>query len=117
LTRDAIPKQLIVYTDETGCEPFQEWIDGLRDRQGRQRIIKRLQRLQLGNYGDVEPIGEGLSELRMFFGSGYRVYFGESGDNIVILLCGGDKSSQKRDIENAKAYWKEYQSHAKDENP
>jgi putative addiction module killer protein len=116
LPRDATPKQLIIYADKMGYEPFQEWIDELRDRQGRQRIIKRIQRLQLGNYGDVEPIGEGLSERRLFFGPGYRVYFGESGGNIVVLLCGGDKSSQSRDIENAKAYWQEYQSHAENEN-
>jgi putative addiction module killer protein len=76
----------------------------------------RLLRVQEGNYGDVAPIGEGLSELRLFFGPGYRIYFGEEADNIIVILCGGDKSSQDRDIENAKAYWKEYQSRARNEN-
>ncbi len=62
-------------------------------------------------------IGEGLSELRLFFGLGYRVYFGEDAGNIVVILCGGDKSSQDSDIENAKAYWQEYKTHGSDENP
>ena len=68
-------------------------------------------RLEQGNFGDCASVGDGVSELRMFFGPGYRVYFGEHGDVVVILLCGGDKSSQNRDIEQAKTYWKEYLSH------
>lgn len=89
------------------------WLDGLRDARNRRRIISRLVRVQQGNYGDVEPIGEGLSELRFFFGAGYRVYFGEDAGNIVVILCGGDKSSQSQDIENAKAYWQEHNNNAK----
>jgi len=81
---------------------------GLRDIMGRKRILARISRLQQGNYGDCEPVGEGVSELRLFFGSGYRVYLGERDDQIIVLLCGGDKSSQGQDIEQAKAYWKEY---------
>lgn len=117
MTRIVNPKQLIFYADENGSEPFLAWLGTLRDTQGRRRIINRLFRVQQGNYGDVEPIGEGLSELRLFFGPGYRVYFGEDAENIIIILCGGDKSSQSRDIEQAKAYWKEYKSRAKTENP
>jgi putative addiction module killer protein len=113
LHRIVNPKQIVFYADENGNEPFQVWIDNLRDKQGRRRIIHRLFRVQQGNYGDVEPIGEGLSELRLFFGPGYRVYFGEDAGNIVVILCGGDKSSQSRDIEDAKAYWKEYKSRGK----
>lgn len=112
LTQGAQPKQLVVYADENGNEPFQQWLDKLRDGQGRRRILNRLQRVQQGNYGDVKPIGGGLSELRIFFGPGYRVYFGEDAGNIIIILCGGDKDSQDRDIENAKAYWKEYKNRA-----
>lgn len=112
LTRIVEPKQVFFYADADGNEPFQLWIDALRDKQGRRRILNRLSRLQQGNYGDVEPIGEGLSELRMFFGPGYRVYFGEDAGNIVIILCGGDKASQARDIENARTNWQEYKTHA-----
>lgn len=110
------PKQIIVYADEGGREPFTEWRDGLRDAAMRRRIIQRILRLAEGNYGDVAPVGDGVSELRFFFGSGYRVYFGEENNRIVVLLCGGDKSSQNRDIQAAKAYWKEYKSHAKFQN-
>lgn len=111
MTDAATPKRVIVYANPNGKEPFTDWLYGLRDIIGRKRILARVSRLQQGNYGDCEPVGEGVSELRMFFGSGYRVYFGEHRDNIVILLCGGDKGSQNKDIEQAKAYWKEYLSH------
>jgi putative addiction module killer protein len=112
MTKPVQPKTLTVYQDADGNEPFTNWFNSLRDVQGRQRIGTRLRRLEQGNYGDCQSIGEGISELRMFFGPGYRVYFGEEGDNIVLLLCGGDKSSQTQDIEVAKAYWKEHLSHA-----
>jgi putative addiction module killer protein len=92
LARDATPKELVFYTDEASYEPFQDWIYRLRDEQGRRRIFKRLKRLEFGNYGDVEPIGEGLSELRLFFGPGYRVYFGEIANTVVVILCGGSNS-------------------------
>jgi putative addiction module killer protein len=117
LTKIVEPKQVVFYADEDGNEPFQLWIDALRDKQGKRRIISRLYRVQQGNYGDVEPIGEGLSELRLFFGLGYRIYFGEDAGNIVVILCGGDKSSQDSDIENAKSYWQEYKTNAETENP
>ena len=73
----------------------------------RKRIQSRLRRLEAGLYGDCELVGGGVFELRLFFGPGYRVYFGKDGDNIVVLLCGGDKSTQQQDIEAAKIYWKE----------
>lgn len=106
-----VPKTVLIYEDEQGNEPYTEWFKSLRDVQGRARIEARIRRLEAGLYGDCEPVGEGVSELRMFFGPGYRVYFGEEADNIVILLCGGDKSTQKQDIKTAKGYWKEYQDH------
>ncbi len=102
------PKQIIVYKDKDGNEPFTKWLDNLSDLDGKKRIAARITRLQAGLYGDCEPVGEGVSELRLFFGPGYRIYFGESKKNIVILLCGGDKSTQKRDIKRAKEYWLEY---------
>ncbi|MCC5622802.1 type II toxin-antitoxin system RelE/ParE family toxin [Nostoc sp. CHAB 5715] len=110
VSKEAQPKQIIIYANQDGYEPFTEWINNLRDQQGKRRILQRLRRLKQGNYGDVAPIGDGLSELRMFFGFGYRVYFGEDAENIVVVLCGGDKSTQIQDIEDAKAYWKEYLS-------
>lgn len=103
------PKTVIVYADENGNEPYTDWLRSLRDQKTQERIRIRIRRLESGLYGDCEPVGEGVSELRMFFGPGYRVYFGEDAENIVVLLCGGDKSSQKRDISTAKEYWKEYQ--------
>jgi putative addiction module killer protein len=105
-------KEVIFYRDEAGNEPFNDWLKRLRDPTTRQRIIKRLLRVEAGNYGDYKSVKDGVFELRFKFGSGYRVYFGEDGDRIVVLLCGGDKSSQTQDIERAKAYWKEYLSHA-----
>ena len=89
---------------------FDLWLVGLRDRQARAGIAARIRRLSLGNPGDVKPVGEGLSEMRIDYGPGYRVYFMRRGPLVVVLLCGGDKSSQDRDIALAKtiaAQWKE----------
>jgi putative addiction module killer protein len=80
---------------------YAEWIDNLRDQQARARILVRVERLAAGNPGDVKPVGSGVSELRVHFGPGYRVYFTQRGQDIVILLAGGDKSSQTADIQTA----------------
>lgn len=104
-------KVLIFYRNRTGQEPLTDWLNGLRDPVTRRRILKRLFQLENGHYGDSKTVGEGVKELRFFFGPGYRIYFGQDGDKIVVLLTGGDKSSQSQDIEQAQAYWKEYQSH------
>jgi putative addiction module killer protein len=81
---------------------FMEWRAGLRDAVARKRIGARIDRLSFGNFGDAKPVGEGVSELRLDFGPGYRIYFVQRGDVLVILLCGGDKSAQARDIAKAK---------------
>lgn len=82
-------------------DEYVEWIDSLRDVMGRARILVRVERLAAGNPGDVRPVGEGVSELRLDFGPGYRVYFTQRGRELVILLAGGDKSSQSKDIDTA----------------
>lgn len=81
---------------------FDRWLTGLRDRQAKARIEVRLRRLSLGNPGDVKPVGDGISEMRIDHGPGYRVYFMRRGVLLVVLLCGGDKSSQQKDIAQAK---------------
>lgn len=80
---------------------FARWFERLRDRQARARILVRVRRLSLGNPGDVRPVGEGVSELRIDYGPGYRVYFTARGETVVILLAGGDKRTQARDIRTA----------------
>lgn len=81
---------------------FDEWFSALADRRASVRIAARLDRLAMGNPGDAEPVGKGISELRIDYGPGYRVYFMKRGQYVVVLLCGGDKSTQKRDIKRAK---------------
>ena len=102
-------KEIVVYQTENGREPFNDWLNDLKDEKTTARILARLDRLEQGHYGDYKPIGESIFELRFFFGSGYRVYFAEVDNTIVILLCGGDKSSQKRDIKQALSYWQDFQ--------
>ena len=86
---------------------FTKWLDGLRDRTARVRIATRIRRMETGNPGDVKAVGEGVSEMRITYGPGYRVYFVQDGETVVILLCGGNKSSQSRDIAQAKQMAKE----------
>jgi putative addiction module killer protein len=88
---------------------FATWLAGLRDDRAKARILKRLDRAKDGNLGDVAPVGEGVSEMRIFYGPGYRVYFIQRGSELIVLLCGGDKSTQGADIEEAKALAKEIQ--------
>src|SRR5271165_4591791 len=88
-------------------EAFADWLRTLRDRRAAARIAERLRRLALGNAGDVKPVGEGVSELRVDYGPGYRVYFVGRGKSLVVVLCGGDKADQDRDVARAKALAKE----------
>jgi len=97
-----------VYTAPDGASPFIAWLEGLKDKTVRYRIKERLDRVALGNLGDYKNLADGVSELRFNFGSGYRVYFSRQGDMIILLLCGGDKHSQKEDIKQAKKYLKDY---------
>ena len=86
---------------------FATWLAGLRDERARARLLKRLDRAQDGNLGDVAPVGEGVSEMRIFYGPGYRVYFVRRGSELIVLLCGGDKSTQDADLQEAKALARE----------
>jgi putative addiction module killer protein len=91
-------------------EEFERWIGKLRDLRAQLRIRARIERLASGNPGDVKPVGEGISEMRIDYGPGYRVYFWQKADIVIVLLCGGDKSTQDKDIKDAKAIaqrWKE----------
>ncbi len=80
---------------------FAKWLDGLKDRRAAARIIIRIERLAQGNPGDVKPVGSGVSELRIDYGPGYRVYLAQKDETVIILLCGGDKTTQQRDIAKA----------------
>jgi putative addiction module killer protein len=82
-------------------ELFAKWLDNLRDIKAKARVLVRIERLASGNAGDVKPVGEGISEMRIDYGPGYRVYFMQRGSELIILLAGGDKSSQSRDIKVA----------------
>jgi putative addiction module killer protein len=93
------------YTDELGRSPYAQWLSGLRDPRAKAKVILQVDKMALGLFGDVEPIGEGLSELRIHYGPGYRIYFAKERNHIYLLLCGGDKSTQKNDIRKAKACW------------
>jgi len=101
-------KELVVF-DINGKSPIDEWLKSFKDKRTKDRIAIRIGRLLIGQYGDCKKIDNELSELRLSFGAGYRIYISELDDVIILLLCGGDKSTQKRDIKKAKEYlqiWK-----------
>jgi putative addiction module killer protein len=102
--------QLRYYQTSAGEQPFVAWLQGLGDRQARTRIEARLARIAVGNLGDVGPVGDGVLELKIDWGPGYRVYFSQVGKVIVLLLCGGDKRTQQKDIKRAKAYFEDYKA-------
>ncbi len=106
--RDVQPRELQFYRTSNGHEPFAEWFNTIRDTQTRTRIQRRLVRLEAGNFGDCHVVGNEVFELRLHFGAGYRIYFSNPDNIRVLVLCGGDKSTQARDIERAKNYWLEY---------
>lgn len=99
----------VLFTDD-----FDKWLRKLKDRAGKLRILERIDRLANGNPGDVKPVGEGVSELRLTYGPGYRIYYLQDGDVLILLLCGGDKSSQQKDISKARDLadeWRADQGH------
>lgn len=100
------------YVTPAGKTPFEAWLLSLKDKRAVARILQRIDRIRLGNFGDCRSVGNGVYELRIHFGPGFRVYFGIVDDQLILLLCGGDKSSQQKDITTAQSYWKEYQDNA-----
>lgn len=105
-------KEVIVYHNQDGREPYVDWLYALEDKVLKQRIQMRENRIRCGNYGDHKRF-QGLIEVRLHFGKGYRVYCGEDGGKLVILLIGGDKSSQDVDIKKAQEYWRDYHDQKK----
>jgi putative addiction module killer protein len=105
----AQPKELKRYITSEGKIPILEWLASLRDLRAKSKINQRLDRIQIGNLGDYKFVGDGVYELRIDYGGGYRIYFGQVGLVVILLLCGGDKSTQNRDIRRAKEYWRDYE--------
>jgi putative addiction module killer protein len=107
---ESIPQTVEIYETEAGKVPYSEWLLDLKDKQAFARILLRIDRARLGNLGDYKLIDDGLFELRVDTGAGYRVYFGRINPETIVLLWGGDKSTQQRDIEKAAQYWIDYRS-------
>ena len=106
--RNTQQREIELYRTQSGREPFTEWFNSIRDTRAHSRIDARLISLESGNFGDYSSVGGGVFELRIHVGKGYRVYFSVADNIVVLLLCGGDKSSQQRDIKRVKTYWRDY---------
>jgi putative addiction module killer protein len=104
------PKEVVAFRTQDGRVPFEDWLDDLNDKRAAARVLARLARVRLGNLGYCKAVGEGVSELRVDYGPGYRVYLGQKGETLVVLLCGGDKRTQDRDLRRAKQYWREFKA-------
>ena len=100
--------EVLRYQAGDGSVPLTDWLHSLRDKRVHAKILVRFKRLEAGNFGDCEPVGDGVLELREHLGAGYRVYFGRHGQTIVLLLCGGTKKTQVADINTAKEYWADW---------
>jgi len=100
--------EIELYTSPNGKCPFNEWFEGINEKETHAKILVRLERLQIGNFGDCKSVGDGVAELRIHYGSGIRVYYSKVENKIILLLLGGIKSSQVKDINKAKEYLKEY---------
>jgi putative addiction module killer protein len=104
------PREIERYVTPDGQIPFDNWFDSIRVSKTQTIISKRLDRVRMGNLGDYRSVGGGVFELRIDYDPGYRIYFGQVGTTIVLLLCGGDKSTQIKDIRQAQEYWRDYRS-------
>jgi putative addiction module killer protein len=101
-----LKKEIRYYIAPNGKKPVIDWLSRFKDKTTQAKIYRRLERLALGQYGDYKSLGDGVYELRLTFGAGYRVYFANDNDVVIILLCGGDKSTQAKDIKLAKQFWR-----------
>lgn len=107
-------KIIKIYKAQSGKEPFVDWLYSIKDNKIKNIILNRLNRIETGNIGNYKPLGDGINELKFKVGSGYRIYYAEEGNTIIILLCGGDKGTQSRDISKAKEFYKEYKESKND---
>ncbi len=105
--------EIIEYETEGGESPFASWLEGLNDVNAMARVDARILRLTEGLFGDCKPVGEGVWELRVDWGPGYRVYYARAGKRLILLLCGGDKRKQSTDIRRSIRYWKNWQARTK----
>ena len=105
--------ELRIYTEADGCAPFDDWMQALKDRTARAKVRARLARVQAGNLGDSKPLRDGVQELRIDYGPGYRVFVSQQGPVLVLLLCGSDKGDQDRAIERAIGYLKDWKQRGK----
>ena len=108
------PKEILTYTTPNGRSPYRQWYTRIKDEKAQIAISNRIARLRTGNFGDFKRLGPNLYELRIHYGPGYRVYFGVFQNDIVILLCGGTKRAQQRDITRAQNYWNDFLKRMKD---
>lgn len=105
------PRVVIEYEDASGKSLFGRYLEKLRDQDAKSKILTRIRRIETqGNFGDNKPVGENVRELRIHSGPGYRVYYGQDGEEVVVLLCAGDKDSQGSSISIAKSCWKDYKA-------
>lgn len=107
-------KELRIYCTKKGKEPFIEWLESLKDVSGKAHITNRLNRIVFGNYGDCKSVGDGVLELRIHYGPGYREYFSEQENTILLLLLGGNKRTQNRDIKKAKEHLADFRERCYD---
>jgi putative addiction module killer protein len=99
-----------IFKTADGKEPFTKWLEGIKSIKAKSRVLVAMQRMQTGLISDTKPVGEGVQEIRIHIESGYRIYFGYDGTELIILLAGSTKKNQSREIEKAKDYWKQYKA-------
>ena len=105
----AQPREIELYITLEGKIPFSDWLESLKDKRIKAEVNRRLERAMAGNFGDHKSVGEDVCEMRITYGPGYRIYYAEVDNKIVLLLCAGDKATQVADVKKAKEYWQDYQ--------